>query len=115
VFQISYHSNISPCGGFHVLEYRIENTGSVTLESWQTTSIDHTGGSNPQPNQQNIFMNNGCVIGGEKINLIPGDAHYIRAMFTNDPTGHDITVTAQICAADGLGGGCTSRSINHTP
>jgi hypothetical protein len=114
-FQISYHANISPCGGFFVLQYRIENTGSVTLESWQTTTIDHTGGSNPQPNQQNIFMNNGCVIGGEKANLLPGDAHYIRALFTNNPAGHDLTVTALICAADGLGGGCTSRTISHTP
>jgi hypothetical protein len=114
-FQISYHANLGLCGGFHVLQYRIENSGSVTLESWQTTSIDHTGGSNPQPNQQNIFMNNGCVAGGEKNYLVPGDSHYIRALFTNDPTGHDLTVTAMICAADGLGGGCTSRTLSHTP
>jgi hypothetical protein len=114
-FQVSYHSNLGLCGGFHVLQYRIENTGSVTLESWQTTSIDQTGGSNPQTNQQNIFMSSGCVAGGEKNNLVPGDAHYIRALYTNDPTGHDLTVTALICAVDGLGGGCTSRTISHTP
>lgn len=115
-FQITYHSNIGLCGGFYVLQYLISNTGSVTLESWRTTSVDHTGGSVPQPNQQDKFSDiSGCLPGGEKPNLIPGDAYYLNAMFINDPTGHDLTVTAQICAMDGLGGPCTSRSLSHTP
>jgi len=115
-FGFIYQAKIGLCGGFHVLQYRINNTGSVTLESWQTSATDHTGGSNPQLNQQNKFVDNtGCVPGGEMANLPPGASNYVNALFNNDPTGHDLTVTVKICSADGLGGSCRSMTISHTP
>ena len=115
-FEISYHSTIGLCGGFYVLQYRITNSGSVTLESWRTTSTDHTGGSVPVPNQQDKFFDNtGCAPIGDKLNLLPGETYFVNAMYTNDPAGHDITVAAYICSNDGLGGGCISRTIRHTP
>jgi hypothetical protein len=115
-FEITYHSNLGLCGGLYVLQYRIANTGSFTLESWQTSAVDHTGGSNPQVNQQNKFIDNtGCVPVGEKVNLAPGESYFVNALFNNNPAGHDITVTVQICSSDGLGGICRSRTIRHTP
>lgn len=115
-FEVSYHSNLGLCGGFYVLQYRISNSGSFTLESWQSSSVDHTGGANPQINQQNKFIDNtGCVPVGEKANLAPGESYYVNALFNNNPAGHDLTVTVQVCSADGLGGICRSRTINHTP
>lgn len=115
-FEVTYHSNIGFCGGFYVLQYRINNTGSFTLESWRTTSTDHTGGSDPLPNIQNKFYDKtGCAPVGEKLKLTPGDAYFVSAMFTNDPVGHDITITVQVCTEDGLGGECTSKTYRHTP
>lgn len=115
-FEIAYHSNIGLCGGYFVLQYRITNTGSFTLESWNTTATDHTGGSGPQPNTQNKFYDiTGCTPVGEKVNLKLGEAYYVNAMFTNDPVGHDITVNVQICSEDGLGGECRFRILRHTP
>ncbi len=115
-FEITYHSNLGLCGGLYVLQYRINNTGSVTLESWRTTTVDHSGGSNPQANQQNKFVDNtGCVPVGEKVNLSPGESYYVNALFNSDPSGHDLTVTVQICSQDGLGGTCKSKAISHTP
>lgn len=115
-FGITYHTNIGFCGGFYVLQYRINNTGSLTLESWRTSSTDHTGGSNPLPNQQDKFFDiTGCAPVGEMSNLTPGQAYYVNAMFSNDPAGHDITVSVQICTENGLGGNCLSKAIRHTP
>lgn len=115
-FELIFHSNIGLCGGLYVLQYRINNTGSFTFESWGTSSTDHTGGSNPLPNQQDSFVNiSGCVSAGEMANLKPGEANYVNALFTADPTGHDITVAVQICNQDGLGGTCQSMTIRHTP
>lgn len=115
-FEITYHSNIGLCGWFYTLQYRIENTGSFTLESWKTTSTDHTGGSDPLPNEQDKFFDiAGCAPVGEKVNLTPGEAYYVNAMFDNNPAGHDITVTVQICTEDGLGGTCISKTFRHTP
>jgi len=115
-FELTYHSNIGFCGGFYVTQYRINNTGSFTLESWKTTSIDHTGGSDPLPNIQDKFYDKtGCALVGEKSKLTPGEAYFVSAMFTNNPTGHDITVTVQICTEDGLGGECIAQKIRHTP
>lgn len=116
VYEIAYHSNIGFCGGFYVLQYRITNTGSPTLESWKTSAVDHTGGSIPLPNQQDKFTDiSGCVPAAEQLKLSPGETSYVNAMFTNDPVGHDITVTVQICTENGLGGSCLSKTIRHTP
>ncbi len=115
-FEIAYHTNIGLCGGFYVLQYLITNTGSVTLESWNTSSTDHTGGSNPAPNQQDKFFDiTGCAPVGDMANLSPGQAYYVNSMYVNDPVGHDITVNVQICSEDSLGGNCISRTIRHTP
>jgi hypothetical protein len=115
-FTLNYHSSIGLCGGFYVLQYQVTNTGSVTLESWRTTTTDHTGGSIPISNQQDKFFDiTGCAPVGDKWSLAPGEAYYVNAMFTNPPAGHDLTVTVLVCAQDGLGGGCVSRKISHTP
>ena len=115
-FTLNYQKSIGLCGGFYVLQYQITNTGSVTLESWRTSSTDHTGGSVPISNQQDKFFDiSGCAPVGDKFNLIPGESYYVNAMFTNDPSAHDLTVTVMICSQDGLGGSCVSRKISHTP
>jgi hypothetical protein len=115
-FDITYHSNIGLCGGFYVLQYRIVNTGSVTLESWSTSSTDHTGGSNPATNQQDKFFDRtGCAPDSGLVNLTPGQTYFVNAMYNNDPVGHDITVSVQICTVDGLAGNCQTRTIRHTP
>lgn len=114
-FDLTYQKNIGQCGVFYVLQYRILNTGSVTLESWSTTSIDHTGGSNPAPNQQDKFFDRTGCLNDETPNLTPGQAFYVNAIYNANPVGHDITVNLQICSEDSLGGNCISRMIRHTP
>jgi len=115
-FKITYHSNVGNCGWFWVLQYRIDNTGGFTLESWKSTTTDHTGGSDPIDNEQDKFYDiSGCSPAGEQVDLTPGEAYYVNAVFDNNPQGHDLTVNIRICTEDGLGGDCLTKHIRHTP
>lgn len=115
-FKITYHSNVGSCSWFWVLQYRIDNIGGFTLESWKTTTTDNTGGSDPIPNEQDKFYDiSSCLPTGEQVDLTPGEAYYVNAVFDNNPAGHDLTVKIKICTEDGLGGECLSKTIRHTP
>jgi hypothetical protein len=115
-FKITYHSNVGSCGWFWVLQYRIDNIGGFTLESWKTTTTDHTGGSDPMENVQDKFYDiAGCTPAGEQVDLTPGEAYYVNAVFDNNPVGHDLEVKIRICTEDGLGGDCVVKKIRHTP
>ncbi len=115
-FKVTYHSNIGSCGWFWVLQYRIDNIGGFTLESWKTTTTDHTGGSDPMENVQDKFYDiAGCTPAGEQVDLTPGEAYYVNAVFDNNPVGHDLEVKIRICTEDGLGGDCVVKKIRHTP
>jgi hypothetical protein len=115
-YKATFYANVGDCGWFWVLQYRIDNTGGFTLESWKTNPTDHTGGSNPDPAEDDTFYDvTGCAAAGTQVDLTPGEAFYVLAIFANDPTGHDITTKIKICTEDGLGGECLTKSIRHTP
>ena len=115
-FSISYHSNIGLCGAVWVLQYRVDNIGAFTFESWKTTETDHTGGSNPQDTQDNTFFEfGGCAPVNVQVDLTPGEASYVMARFNNDPQGHDITTKIRLCTENGLGGECLVKTFRHTP
>ena len=116
-YTVAYHSNIGNCGTIWTLQYRIDNVGGFTLESWRTMSTDHTGGSVPLENIQNKFYDvTGCSWSpGAQEDLTPGEAYYLNAGFDNNPVGHDITVKIKICTEQNLGGQCLVKNFRHTP
>jgi hypothetical protein len=116
-YKVGYHSNIGNCGTFWTLQYRIDNIGGFTLESWRTMSTDHTGGAVPLENIQDKFYDvTGCSWNpGVQEDLTPGEAYYLNAGFDNNPVGHDITVKIKICTENGLGGQCLVKNYRHTP
>ena len=114
-FTVSYISKSAACPKWALL-YRVNNVGGVTLQSWKTTAVDNTGGSNPEAYQEDDFQENvGCAIISSQMDLTPGESHYVWASFNGNPTGHDITTTIKICSKNGLAGECISRKIRHTP
>lgn len=115
-FTISYHSYLN-CGGPYALQYQIVNIGAKKIESWKTTMTDHTGGSNPEVKESDVFyeFNAACFEINTQVDLTPGEAYYVVAVFTNDPIGHDITTKVRVCSKDGLGGECLVKTFRHTP
>lgn len=115
-YKITYINKGGPCGPFYYTQYQIENIGAFTLESWKTTADDHTGGSNPQDRDSDLFYEfSGCAPVNQQNDLTPGEAHHVLMIFLNDPTGHDISVKIRICQEDTLGGDCLVKTYRHTP
>ena len=115
LFSLKYTS-LETCGGQWGLVYEVVNTGMITLESWRTTATDHTGGSNPQVFDNDVFSNyNGCNPVNQQNDLTAGEGQHVLMIFNNNPTGHDITTKVKVCTADALAGECISRTIRHTP
>jgi len=114
-YKVTYQQTID-CGILWGLQYRIDNIGSFTLESWKTSATDNTGGLTNVPNEQNSFFDySGCVVAGEQVDLTPGEAYYLNVVFDGDPAGHDVSVKIRICTKDDLGGECLKKEIRHTP
>lgn len=115
-FTISFYQ--LQCSGPYFVMYRIDNVGTKTLESWQTSAVDHTGGSNPQTNTLDHFVtiNAACTwFANHQDDLTPGEAYYVPMVFNNNPNNHKITTTIKICTEEGLGGKCKSKTITHKP
>jgi len=114
-FSVSYHHKEPTCVQY-TLVYKIINTGGFTLESWKTSAVDHTGGSNPLSSIEDQFQEIVvCVKVSTQMDLTPGEGHYVILTFNDNPTGHDITTTIKICTEDGLGGECLEKTFRHTP
>jgi hypothetical protein len=56
-FKVTYVDLYGPCFTNWVMVYRIDNIGGFTLESWRTSGTDHTGGSNPFTQNDDLFTN----------------------------------------------------------
>jgi hypothetical protein len=114
-FSVSYISQDGPCPQWALL-YRINNIGALTLESWKTTAVDHTGGSNPDGYDDDSFLEvAGCGVVSSQQDLTPGESHYVMMTFNGNPNGHDITTKIKICTKNGLAGECITKNIRHTP
>ena len=114
-FTVAFHSYMT-CGANWAVQYRVDNTGSKTIESWSITVTDHTGGSNPFPSSSDTFYDFiSCVPDDIQVDLTPGEAYYVLAVFDNDPKGHSITTKVTLCTKDGSGGKCLTKSIKHKP
>ena len=114
-FSITFQS-LETCGTYWGLVYQIVNTGAVPLESWRTTANDHTGGSNPQDRESDVFTHySGCIPTATQNDLESGEGQHVIMVFKNNPSGHDITTSIKICTEDGLAGECITRTYRHTP
>lgn len=115
-FLVSFHKYID-CGGPYGLQYRVDNIGAKKIESFKTTITDHTGGSNPKVTESDTFyeFSAACIGINIQVDLTPGEAYYVMAVFDNDPKGHDVTTKIRLCSKDNLGGECLVKTFRHTP
>jgi hypothetical protein len=115
-YTVSFHKYID-CGFSYGLQYRVDNIGAKKIESFKTTITDHTGGSNPKVTESDTFYeySAACVGINIQVDLTPGEAYYVMAVFDNDPKGHDVTTKIRLCSKDNLGGECLVKTFRHTP
>ena len=117
-YKLTYINKGGPCWpGVFYTQYKVENIGAFTLESWKTKATDHTGGSDPQIVDSNEFYmyDDSCNQINTQNDLTPGEAHHVLMIFGSDPSGHDISVTVRICQEDDIAGECLIKTCRHTP
>ena len=117
-YKLTYINKGGPCWpGIFYTQYKVENIGAFTLESWKTKATDHSGGSDPQIVDSNVFYkyDDSCNQINTQNDLTPGEAHHVLMIFASDPSGHDISVTVRICQEDDIGGECLIKTYRHTP
>jgi hypothetical protein len=116
-YSVSYDSTTS-CGGDYALNFLVNNTGTLNLESIRIIVTDNTTATT-KTHQLNTFERyNGCVLEDNEalvepgLNIVVSDVN--PGHFNYNPAGHSITAAFTICSADGLGGTCVDRTINFT-
>jgi hypothetical protein len=114
-FKLTY-SGITQCTSNWLVQFQIENIGSFTLESWESSGTDNSGGLINSPNQQDKFYHfNNCSVISSQNDLTPGEGSYLNAIFSGDSSGHNLTINIKVCSENGMAGECFNKTFDITP
>ncbi len=99
------------------VEFTIENTGPVTLESISVHVLDTITDEQTGISTMNSFMAaGGCDLVADEDLLFPGESGYtISFDLSADPTDHYSFATIKACTQENLEGNCLVREFNFTP
>ena len=114
-FAAKFHE-LEQCGGKWIVEFTIQNTGSVPLESI-SVHVNNTVNSESGKVQMNNFKaQNGCNIILNQDRLDLGTSGYtISQSFTNDPSGDLCYAIITICSEEDLAFPCRKREFSFKP
>ncbi len=114
-FGLSYVGYTSCSGAFYV-KFKIINTSEFTWESNQVNVTDRTTNVTATINRNTFSNYDGCTLVGNDHNLAPGEVGVTTSNgLSNNPVGHDMKATVQVCSLDGQTGTCAAKSITFTP
>jgi hypothetical protein len=114
-FDASYKS-LSSCAGEWWARINLKNTGATAFKSMTITIKDTVADVTLTDTRDGFEDTDGCALSSITSSLDPGASYTISSpAFTADPTGHKMTATVKLCTQTGLGGSCSSKSIEFTP
>jgi len=110
-------AKLDTCDPNNWFEIVILNNGNSILSSGSVAVFDSDNLESIPANPVNDFVNHdGCVSGSSQGDLAVGESGYIQSpTFSFDPSGHEITLTINLCTEDDLGGTCTEKVYIFTP
>jgi hypothetical protein len=95
---------------------RLNNTGPVAVRSISISIEDTDTGETRNSSGDGFRDVNACALTASTPSLGPGSSlTVVTPNLSADPTGHDVSVTVQLCTENGLAGSCASRTIEFTP
>ena len=114
-FKLTFY-NVTHCVGNSYVQFQIDNNGSFTLESWESTGTDNSGGiANLAVQEDKFFYHDNCPTTQLQNDLEPGEGSYLNVTFLADPTGHNLTVKIKVCAENGMAGECLKKTLDIKP
>ncbi len=113
-FTLEYNG-VNSCVGWGI-GFKVTNSGSLTLKSAKVTVKDTDTDITISQSSDDFDKQQACLIDSAIAELEPGDKGYAYAYaFLYDPAGHELKGTVTVCTQPGLGGQCSTRSVNFEP
>jgi hypothetical protein len=113
-FTLQY-SGVNSCVGWGI-GFKLVNTGGFTLKSYKVSVEDTDTSLTISQSADDFDKHNGCLVDTSIPELNPGDKGYAYAYdFAYDPAGHNLKGKVTACTEPGLGGSCSTKSVNFEP
>jgi hypothetical protein len=109
-FTVSFEI-VKPCMLGESVFLKISNTGAVTLRS-RSVSGTNQDTSEAASSQGDMFGTSTDCITIATSSIAPGGHAFVSLKFTPPIFGDTIDFTVKVCAEDGLGGPCRTRSLS---
>ena len=108
---------LETCNGAWRVEFTIENTGPVTLESISVHVLDTISDEQTGISEMDSFLAvKGCDLVADEDLLFPGESGFtISFDLSADPTSHYSFATIRACTQENLGGNCLVSEFPFTP
>jgi len=108
---------LETCNGAWRVEFTIDNTGPVTLESISVHVLDTVTDEQTGLSQMNSFMAaGGCDLAADEDLLFPGESGFtISFDLSEDPSEHYSFATITACTQENMAGNCFVREFAFTP
>ncbi len=115
-FDAEYRE-LETCKGVWRVEFSIENTGPVTIESISVHVLDTITDEQTGFSEMNSFLAaKGCDLVADEDLLFPGESGFtISFDLSADPTTHYSFATIKACTQENLGGNCFVSEFPFTP
>jgi hypothetical protein len=110
-----FFDNVHLCDGVNYAIFSLFNNGESVFQSAELTLTDTNGTVLFGPLAHNgPFLSgaNECPQGGDAVQ--PGKKAFLGASLANAASGQNLRATFTICTQDGLGGSCTTETLNFT-
>ncbi|GAB4581580.1 MAG: hypothetical protein Fur0022_43290 [Anaerolineales bacterium] len=110
-----FFDNVHPCDGVNHAIFTIFNNGDTLFQSAEVTLKDGNGTVIYGPvAHDGPFLGgaNECPQGGDAVE--PDAKAFLAASVANLNSGQNLRATFKICSQDGLGGSCTTKTLDFT-
>ena len=100
------------CNGKYYLKFRVQNTGTINIESYSITAKDISG-NQTTTNNVNGFASSSACISLYLGTLAPGEEGYVTSgAFNFQMIGSNVTATIKLHALDNQAGFYTEKTLN---
>jgi len=114
---LAEYNELEICNGKWIVEFNIENTGSVPLQSVAVHVLNTENSEESGRAEMNSFRaQEGCDITVDQARLDPVKSGFtISQDLTQDPAGNLLFATITVCSEDNLALACLTKEFYFTP
>lgn len=106
------YSSQQACTGDYYLKFRVQNTGTINIESYSITATDLSGSQTTTENSNSFASVEGCLTFSQDP-IAPGEVGYLTSgPFNFQMIGSNVTATIRLYPLDDQAGFFTEKTLN---